>query len=89
MCSGLRESSRSAAPLHWSNAGREPHIVSEDLRVIDAPAEIDVDLRLLTGRRQELVVDQTRRANRLRDLLCSIHPGLEQRVEVTAKSDLL
>jgi transposase len=63
--------------------------IREDLRVIDAPGEIDVDLRLLTGRRQELVCDQTRRANRLRDLLCAIHPGLEQRMDVTAKSDLL
>jgi transposase len=61
----------------------------DDLRVIDAPCDVDVDLRLLTGRRQELVCDQTRRANRLRDLLCSIHPGLERRLDVTAKSDLL
>lgn len=63
--------------------------IRDDLRVLDAPAEIDVDLRLLTGRRQELVCDQTRRANRLRDLLCSIHPVLEQRMDVTAKSNLL
>jgi transposase len=48
-----------------------------------------VDLRLLTGRRQELVGDQTRRVDRMRDLLCSIHPGLERQLDMTAKSDLL
>jgi transposase len=61
----------------------------DDLRVIDPPNDVDVDLRLLTGRRQELVCDQTRRANRMRDLLCSIHPGMERRLDMTAKSDLL
>lgn len=42
-----------------------------DLRPVEVEAEIDVDIRLLVGRRREVVVDQTRRLSRLRDLLSS------------------
>ena len=56
-----------------------------DLRVIEAEAELDAEIRLLVSRRRELVVDQTRRINRLRDLLASIHPGLEAVVDPTQK----
>jgi transposase len=66
-----------------------PDRMRDDLRVIDPPTDVDVDLRLLTGRRQELAGDQTRRVDRMRDLLCSIHPGLERQLDMTAKSDLL
>jgi transposase len=60
----------------------------EDLRPVTAPSEADVELRLLVGRRRELVTDSTRRLARLRDLLTSIHPGLERAVDVTNKSGL-
>jgi len=60
----------------------------EDLRPVTAQRDVDVDLRLLVGRRSEIVTDQTRRAARLRDLLVSIHPGLERVVDVTAKAGL-
>jgi transposase len=56
-----------------------------DLRVVDVEDELDAEIRLLVGRRRELVVDQTRRVNRLRDLLASIHPGLEAVVDPTQK----
>ena len=56
-----------------------------DLRAIEAEAELDAEVRLLVSRRRELVVDQTRRVNRLRDLLASIHPGLEAVVDPTQK----
>ena len=56
-----------------------------DLRVVDVEAELDAEIRLLVGRRRELVVDQTRRVNRLRDLLASIHPGLEAVVDPTRR----
>lgn len=56
-----------------------------DLRVVEAEAELDAEIRLLVARRRELVVDQTRRVNRLRDLLASIHPGLEAVVDPTQK----
>ncbi len=59
-----------------------------DLRAIEPTGELDVELRLLVGRRRELVTDQTRRIGRLRDLLASIHPGLERIVEPTQKASL-
>src|SRR3546814_5025757 len=43
----------------------------DDLRQVTAMREDDVELRLLVGRRSEIVADQTRRAARLRDLLRS------------------
>ena len=59
-----------------------------DLRTIEAASEVDVELRLLVGRRRELVTEQTRRLARLRDLLAAIHPGLERVVEPTQKTSL-
>jgi transposase len=57
-----------------------------DLRPIEPLGELDAEIRLLVGRRRELVGDQTRRLNRLRDLLASIHPGLERVVDPTTKA---
>ena len=56
-----------------------------DLRRIEPGREIDVDIRLLAGRRSEIVRDQTRRLARLRDLLSSLFPALERRIDVTTK----
>ena len=58
-----------------------------ELRVVTPAGEADAELRLLVGRRRELVVDQTRRIGRLRDLLASIHPGLERITDPTHKVD--
>lgn len=57
-----------------------------DLRPVEALSELDAEIRLLVGRRRELVTDQTRRISRLRDLLASIHPGLERVVDPTTKA---
>jgi transposase len=57
-----------------------------DLRAIEPVGELDTEIRLLVGRRRELVTDQTRRIRRLRDLLASIHPGLERVVDPTTKA---
>src|SRR4051812_932563 len=57
-----------------------------DLRPIEPLGELDAEIRLLVGRRRELVTDQTRRVNRLRGLLASIHPGLERVVDPTTKA---
>src|SRR5215218_954480 len=57
-----------------------------DLRRIEPVSELDAEIRLLVGRRRELVTDQTRRISRLRDLLASIHPGLERVVDPTTKA---
>ncbi|MFI7207989.1 IS110 family RNA-guided transposase [Micromonospora aurantiaca (nom. illeg.)] len=60
---------------------------ADELRIVEPATEADSELRLLVGRRRELVVDQTRRIGRLRDLLASIHPGLERVVDPTHKVD--
>lgn len=60
----------------------------DDLRQVAARREEDVELRLLVNRRSELVTDATRRSARLRDLLTSIHPGLERLVDVTTKTGM-
>src|SRR5262249_7475319 len=60
-----------------------------DLRPVDGGGPGDVELRLLVGRRRELVVAPTRRIGRLRDLLASIHPGLERVVDPTQKASLV
>jgi transposase len=59
-----------------------------DLRRIESVGELDAEIRLLVGRRRELVVDQTRRISRLRDLLASIHPGLERVIEPKTQASL-
>lgn len=60
----------------------------DDLRPLTRIGELDAQLGLLVSRRKDLVRDQTRRIGRLRDLLCSIHPGLERVVDPTNKADL-
>ncbi len=60
----------------------------DDLREVTTRSATDAELRLLVGRRRELVVDQIRRIGRLRDLLASIHPGLESVVDATSKASL-
>jgi transposase len=45
-------------------------------------------LHLLVSRRRELVIDQTRRLSRVRDLLTATHPGLERQLDVTTKTGL-
>lgn len=61
---------------------------SDELRPVARLAEPDAVLRLLVNRRRELVIDQTRRLSKLRDLLTSIHPGLERQLDVTNKTGL-
>lgn len=63
--------------------------VRAELRPIEPLTELDAEIRLLVGRRRDLVRDQTRRLTRLRDLLCSIHPGLERVVDPTGKAGLV
>ncbi|HSI97155.1 MAG TPA: IS110 family transposase, partial [Gaiellaceae bacterium] len=60
----------------------------DDLRALEVESELDAELRLLVGRRRELVTEQTRRLVRLRDLLASIHPGLERTIDPTGKASL-
>jgi transposase len=59
-----------------------------DLRPIEVGRELDLEIRLLIGRRRDLVEEQTRRLGRLHDLLVSIFPGLEHGVNLTTKAGL-
>ncbi|HEX2326384.1 MAG TPA: IS110 family transposase, partial [Chloroflexota bacterium] len=59
-----------------------------DLRPIAAATELDAELRLLAGRRQDLVEEQTRRLARLHDLLAGLFPALERALDLTSKGGL-
>ena len=59
-----------------------------DLRPIRPSVELDLEIRLLAGRRRDLTDEQTRRLSRLHDLLASVHPGLERALELTTKGGL-
>jgi transposase len=60
-----------------------------DLRPIRPDAETTIAIRLLVARRRDLTQDQTRRVSRMRQLLASIHPGLERALDLTAKTPLV
>ncbi len=59
-----------------------------DLRRIEPATEIDLEIRLLVGRRRDLVHAQTQRVARMRDMLVSIFPGLEACLDLTTKGPL-
>jgi transposase len=73
---------------------RDARVIAEqvrtrpDLRPIAAPSGLAVQIRLLAGRRRDLVGEQTRRLGRLHDLLVAIHPGLERALDLTTKGGL-
>jgi transposase len=60
----------------------------QDWREVTTSEEVTLDVRMLVGRRRELVVEQTRRLTRLRETLTSFFPGLERSVDVTNLADL-
>lgn len=53
-----------------------------DLTILRPDDEHAVELRILTGRRSDLVADRTRATNRLRALLTSIFPALERALDL-------
>jgi transposase len=60
----------------------------DDLRDVEQVTDADTALVLLVGRHRELVEHQTERISRLRELLCSIHPGLERVISPRQKVSL-
>lgn len=60
-----------------------------DLATITSPGQVVTDLRVLTGRREDLMADWVRGINRLRDLLASIFPALERAFDFSARSPLI
>ena len=73
---------------------RDPRTIAEqvrtraDLRPIEPTSELDLELRLLVGRRRDLVQAQTQRLARLHDLPVGIFPGLERVLDLTTKGPL-
>ena len=59
-----------------------------DLRRIEPATEIDLEIRLLVGRRRDLVEAQTQRLARMHDLLVGIFPGLEACLDLKTKGPL-
>jgi transposase len=59
-----------------------------DLRRIEPSTEIDLEIRLLVGRRRDLVEAQTQRLARMHDLLVGIFPGLEACLDLKTKGPL-
>jgi transposase len=63
--------------------------IRQDLRPIEPASELDLELRLLVGRRRDLVDAQTQRLARMHDLLANIFPGLERCLDLTTKGPLV
>ncbi|MGP4013850.1 IS110 family transposase [Streptomyces sp. 4N124] len=57
--------------------------VRRDLHPLRTGDDTVIDLKILTGRRMDLVADRTRTVNRLRAQLTGIFPGLEQALDLT------
>ncbi|MFJ3540268.1 IS110 family transposase [Streptomyces sp. NPDC090109] len=62
--------------------------IRRDLHPLRPSDETVTDLKILTGRRMDLVADRTRTINRLRAQLAGIFPGLERALDFTNKGPL-
>lgn len=60
-----------------------------DLTVVTGTDELIADLRVLVGRRADLMADWVRQINRLRELLASIFPALERAFDYSTRSALI
>lgn len=59
-----------------------------DLRRVEHDDETTIAVRILVGRRRDLVEEQTKRIARLRRFVGSIHPGLETALDFTTMGPL-
>ncbi|AWK76292.1 hypothetical protein CBI38_33075 (plasmid) [Rhodococcus oxybenzonivorans] len=59
--------------------------VRRDIGLMCPGDEIAVDMRILTGRRLDVVFDRTRQINRLRAQLLEVFPALERALTLTNK----
>ncbi|MER7599392.1 IS110 family transposase [Streptomyces hydrogenans] len=62
--------------------------IRRDLHPLRPSDETVTDLKILTGRRMDLVADRTRTVNRLGAQLTGIFPGLERALDLTNKGPL-
>ena len=60
-----------------------------DLAPVTVPDQIVGDLQVLTARREDLMADWVRGVNRVRELLGSIFPGLEDAFDYSTRSALI
>jgi transposase len=60
-----------------------------DLAPVTVPDQIVGDLQVLTARREDLMADWVRGVNRIRELLGSIFPGLEEAFDYSTRSALI
>lgn len=63
--------------------------IRRDLHPLRAGDETVTELKILTGRRMDLVADRTRTVNRLRAQLTGIFPALERALDVTNAGPLV
>ncbi|MGW0552585.1 IS110 family transposase [Streptomyces altiplanensis] len=63
--------------------------IRRDLHPLRTGDETVTDLKILTGRRTDLVADRTRTVNRLRAHLTDIFPGLERALDLTNTGPLM
>lgn len=63
--------------------------IRADLRPVEPLSELDIEIRLLAGRRRDLTHAQTQRLARIHDLLVGIFPGLERTLDLTTKGPLV
>ncbi|MEU9979612.1 IS110 family transposase [Streptomyces sp. NPDC051014] len=63
--------------------------IRRDLHPLRTGDETVTDLKILTGRRMDLVADRTRTVNRLRAQLAGIFPGLERVLDLTNTGPLV
>ena len=90
------ERTRDAYPGESNTDARDAHLIAEQARMRpdlaqllpgeDELAELQL---LLLARRRDLVTDQTRTINRLRDALMSLFPALERALELKNKGALI
>jgi transposase len=60
-----------------------------DLTSVSVPDQVVGDLQVLTARREDLMADWVRGVNRLRELLASIFPSLEEAFDYSTRSALI
>ena len=85
---------RDAYPGESKADARDAHLIADQARMRPnlgalTPNESDLaELQLLLARRRDLVADQTRSINRLRDTLLSLFPALERTLDFNNKGAL-
>ena len=87
--------SRDTYPGESKTDARDAHVIADQARMRPNLEELTAEegelaeLEILLSRRRDLVTDQTRTINRLRDALLSSFPALERTLDLTKRGDLI